>query len=73
MRTSRAVLRRDRTCVRSRHNLALACLTLGQLRRAATWVASGLRIDPHDDELRRLRVRVWIAAARRRLGRARTG
>jgi hypothetical protein len=30
------------------------------MRIAAGWISRGLRIDPHDDGLRRLRVRLWV-------------
>ena len=61
---SRRVLRLDPRCVVSMHNLALAALEDGRLRAAAGWVRRGLRVDRHDTELRRLRVRVWLAWAR---------
>lgn len=68
MLASRRVLRHDPRCKRSRHNLALACLRLGRLRRAAACVRVGLRLDAHDEDLRRLRARVWVARLRRWLG-----
>jgi len=59
---SRRALRLDPTCIRSIHNLALAAWQLGKLRIAAGWVQRGLAINRHDDGLRRLRIRVWLAA-----------
>ncbi|MDY7108983.1 MAG: tetratricopeptide repeat protein [Planctomycetota bacterium] len=61
---SRRVLRRDPKCIASIHNLALAALHAGQLRVAAGWIARGLRIDRHDDGLRRLRMQLWLAWTR---------
>ncbi len=58
---SRRVLRFDPNCVASIHNLALAALRAGQLRIAAGWVGRGLRVDRHDDGLRRLRMKTWLA------------
>lgn len=64
VRTSRRILAMDPTCVRSLHNLALAMLRCGHPRRSAICVAAGLRVDRHDDGLRRLRARVWAQQAR---------
>jgi tetratricopeptide (TPR) repeat protein len=58
---SRRVLRLDRKCVVSMYNLALAALEQGRLDLAAGWIDRGLDVDRHDDELRRLRIRVWLA------------
>lgn len=58
---SRRVLRIDHDCIVSIHNLALAALEKGQIRLAQGWIARGLRIDRHDEDLRRLRVRAWFA------------
>lgn len=57
---SRRVLRLEPTCLRSMHNLALAALEEGRIRTAAGWVWRGLRINRHDSDLRRLRVRVLL-------------
>jgi tetratricopeptide (TPR) repeat protein len=62
---SRRVLRLDPACVRSIHNLALAAMQENQLRMAAGWVKRGLKLKPHDDGLRRLRIRVWISQSAR--------
>jgi tetratricopeptide (TPR) repeat protein len=62
---SRRVLRLDAKCVASMHNLALAALEQGRLRLAAGWIDRGLRVDRHDDGLRRLRIRVYLAWAGR--------
>jgi tetratricopeptide (TPR) repeat protein len=67
---SRRVLRIEPGCVASMHNLALAALEQGRLRVAAAWIARGLRVARHDDGLRRLRMRLWIAWARGLLVRA---
>jgi hypothetical protein len=32
-----------------------------RLNLAAGWIDRGLDVDRHDDELRRLRMRVWLA------------
>ncbi len=57
---SRRVLRLEPQCLRSMHNLALAALQEGRIRTAAGWVWRGLRINRHDADLRRLRVRVLL-------------
>jgi tetratricopeptide (TPR) repeat protein len=62
---SRRVLRLDPTCTASIHNLALAALEAGQLRVAAGWIGRGLRVNRHDDGLRRLRMRLWASWIRR--------
>ncbi len=61
---SRRVVRVDPQCVVSVHNLALAALEDGRLRSAAGWINRGLRIDQHDDGIRRLRMRLWLARMR---------
>ncbi len=69
---SRRVLRLDRRCVASMHNLALAAIENGNLRLAAGWIRRGLRrVDRHDDGLRRLRMKLWWARVGRflRVGR----
>jgi len=58
---SRRVIRLDPTCIKSMHNLALAALEEDRIITAAAWVSRGLRINGHDDGLRRLRMRVWLA------------
>ena len=65
---ARRVLRFDPTCVVSMHNLALTALQAGQIQVAGGWVSRGLRIERNDDDLRRLRARVWVAWARERVG-----
>jgi tetratricopeptide (TPR) repeat protein len=65
IRTARQVLRLDPHCVASCHNLALAALEEGRARRAGAWLQHGLRQDHHDEGLRRLRMRWWLATARR--------
>lgn len=62
---SRRALRRDPSCLRSIHNLALAALEENRLRLAAGWIARGLTVDRHDVGIRRLRMRLALA----RLGR----
>lgn len=57
--TARRVLRFDSRCVVSMHNLALSAMQAGRLQVAAGWIARGLRVDRHDVDLRRLRMRVW--------------
>jgi len=57
---SRRVLRLDPTNLSAIHNLALAALEAGQIRVAAGWISRGLRVDRHDDGLRRLRMRLWL-------------
>lgn len=66
---SRRVLRLEPACLRSIHNLALAAMQENQLRTAAGWIKRGLGIDRHDDGLRRLRIRVWLAFVRQAWGR----
>jgi tetratricopeptide (TPR) repeat protein len=58
---SRRVLRIEPRCVASIHNLALAALQQRRLDVAAGWIDRGLRVDRHDDGLRRLRMRLWLA------------
>jgi len=65
---SRKVLRMDPNCLRSIHNLALAALEEGRVVVASGWIRRGLRIDRHDEGLRRLRTRAWLAGLRRLLG-----
>ncbi|MBT8485636.1 MAG: tetratricopeptide repeat protein [Phycisphaerales bacterium] len=64
---SRRVLRFDPSCLTAIHNLALAALKTGQLRVAAGWIARGLRVDRHDDGLRRLRMKHGLAWLRQHL------
>jgi len=61
---SRRVLRLDPRCVRSMHNLALAAIEEGRLRTAAGWINRGLAIDRHEQDLRRLRSRLWFEVVR---------
>lgn len=72
---SRRVLRLEPKCLRSMHNLALAALEEGRIRTAAGWVWRGLKINRHDADLRRLRVRVLLGlfkeSWRRLIGRRR--
>ena len=64
---SRRAARLDPACIRSVHNLALAALEQGRLEIAAGWIARGLKISRHDVGIRRLRMRLWSALARRRI------
>ena len=66
---SRRVVRLDPTCVASMHNLALAALEGGRYRIAAGWIRQGMAIDRHDDELRRLRMRLWLKSFAHGFGR----
>ena len=59
---SRRVLRLQPDCVVSLHNLALAALEERRLRIASGWISRGLAVNRQDDGLRRLRVRLWLAA-----------
>jgi len=59
---SRRVLRREPKCLRSIHNLALAALEQRRPAIAAGWIRRGLAINPNDNELRRLRMRLWLVA-----------
>ncbi|MDP7008780.1 MAG: tetratricopeptide repeat protein [Phycisphaerales bacterium] len=57
---SRKVLRIQPDCIASIHNLALWAFASQQYRLSWGWVRKGLEIDPHDEELRRLRSRlIW--------------
>jgi tetratricopeptide (TPR) repeat protein len=47
------------------HNIVLALIEEGQLRRANVWLRAGLRVKPHDAGLRRLRRRLRTAQIRR--------
>jgi Flp pilus assembly protein TadD len=66
---SRRVLRIDRTCVRSMHNLALSAMQHGRLHVAAEWIRRGLNAGAHDEGLRRLRIRLWMEFAKSWSGR----
>ena len=71
MMTSRRVLRRDPGCTISMHNLALGAFQRGRLRIASAWIRRGLRLEPSDEGLRRIRVRIWLMRLGwRSLGRA---
>ncbi|MBT4530892.1 MAG: tetratricopeptide repeat protein [Phycisphaerae bacterium] len=62
---SRKVLRFDPKCIPSIHNLALAAVKDDRYRAAWGWVRRGLRVDPLDNDLRRLRSRlIWEGMAR---------
>lgn len=61
---SRSALRYEPRCIASIHNLALAALQEGRLAVCNAWIKRGMNIDRHDDGLRRLRIRLWFAAAR---------
>ncbi len=61
---SRRVLSMEPECIRSIHNLALAALQQHQLTSANGWIKRGLAINHHDDGLRRLRIRLWLAMAK---------
>lgn len=67
---SRRALRIQPRSIPSIHNLALAALEDDRVEVAAAWVTRGMKIDRHDDGLRRLRVRVWIARVKRMMRRA---
>lgn len=60
---SRRVIRIDPECLSSIHNLALAALEEDRLMTAAGWIRKGLKIKRQDDDLRRLRARLWMAMA----------
>lgn len=64
IRCSRRVLRLAPKCIASIHNLALASLQDGRLECATTWIQRGMSVDRHDDGIRRLRVRLWMAKAK---------
>ncbi len=66
---SRRVVRLDPTCLAAMHNLALAALEGGRYRIAAGWIRQGMAIDHHDDELRRLRMRLWLKSFAHGFGR----
>ncbi|MCH2133164.1 MAG: tetratricopeptide repeat protein [Phycisphaerales bacterium] len=70
MAMSRAVLRLEAGCLASIHNLALGALHRGRLRIAAAWVRRGLHLDPGDEGLRRIRLRLWLARVTRLGGRS---
>ncbi len=58
---SRRVLRLEPNCIVSLHNLALAAYEDKQIPLARAWLKRGLRVDRHDEEIRRLRIRCWLA------------
>ncbi len=67
-KASRRVLRMEPGCIRSIHNLALASFKQERFQLAAGWLSKGLEHHPHDEDLRRLRVRLWIKICLARLG-----
>lgn len=67
---SRQVLRFEPDCIDSIHNLSLAAIEEERLEVAAGWIARGMRINRHDDGLRRLRTRLWMAMIGRAIRRA---
>jgi len=57
---SRRILRLQPNCVVSMHNLALAAFSCNRRALAWGWMRKGLAVDPHDEELRRLRSKlIW--------------
>lgn len=60
MDAARTALRLDRSLVPAMHNLALAFMRQGQYTRARYWVKQGLRHEPDDPALRRLRLRLRL-------------
>lgn len=58
---SRRVLRHHPRCISSIHNMALAALEEGRIAVASGWINRGLKINSHDDGLRQLRIRMWLA------------
>lgn len=71
---SRKVLRLNQNCTSSIHNLALAAIKNNRHRVAWAWVNRGLKIDAHDEELRRIRSKlIWTLLGlflRRLIGRS---
>ena len=72
--TSRKVLRLDPNCTASSHNLALAAMKNHRYRIAWVWINRGLKVDAHDEELRRIRSKlIWTLLGlflRRLIGRS---
>ncbi len=68
MQASRAVLLKERDCIRSLHNMVLASIMRGRLVHASAWLRRALRAHPRDEGLRRLRFRLWAQWAARRCG-----
>ena len=66
-KASRRVLRLEPGCIRSIHNLALSSLESGRYRLAAGWISRGLACHPGDEDLRRLRVRLWTRICLRKI------
>lgn len=54
----RRILRLDPACIEAMHNLALASFQRGRLEVSLAWIRRGRKVSPHDEGLRRLRVRV---------------
>lgn len=59
---TRRALRLDPRLIPAIHNMALACLEQGRWLRARFWVRQGLGIEPEDQPLRRLRLRLRLRA-----------
>ena len=57
-RTTRQMLALNRNCMETLHNIALDAMTHGQLRRASAAIARGLKLQPADHGLRRIRLRI---------------
>ena len=60
-RHCRRALRIDPKHETAAHDLVLANLQLGRLRRARIWLSRGIAQRPRDKHLRELRVRLWVA------------
>lgn len=60
MDAGRRALEIDAKHIPAMHNLAVACAHDGQWRRARYWVRQGLRVDPGDAGLRRLRLKLRV-------------
>ena len=57
-RTTRRMLAINRNCMETLHNIALDAMTHGELRRSSAAIARGLKLQPADHGLRRIRLRI---------------
>lgn len=58
LRTARRMLALNRNCIETLHNIALDAMNHGEFRRASAAIARGLKLQPADSGLRRIRLRL---------------
>ena len=58
---SKKILEDDPECLSSYFNLGLAAMKKKSYSEALSWTQKGLKIEPNEDSLRRLRMRIYLA------------